>query len=554
MAESLVGTATPSDDAVKSSDDQVRENADESPPSTDENDEIQKSEAREERLQLLSQQLLYYLSSQNLPNDTYLKTIMELNSDHVPLLIVSNFSNIKRIIASNLVDGETVSSLDMPDLVRKAAFMSEFLEVVVLDRNGKIVANVDDENHELESGQINFYAIGPTSVRPTDYDTHKPLRRDKKQDSGEEVQDDSANIIIFRDVHEDATDDDIREILSKTLDASLPITDVRREVENCWFVTLGRTKNRSDMVDILLSLRNMKICDKPIKARLKTQRMPTKNTPPDSPTRAFNPYKPWSRSKPGGFSSKGYGNQIYTGDRVNYGLKKQYNSEKGRRFASGGGYNKNSRFHKGNADLHSNENIDNNGLVDCDKENIQKEDIILPPPSCELNFPSLGGNSVKLPTGDSEKGTADECAVDNVCDKESAPSFIVPKEPVTPNRTGGYAAALRKSAPNGNKITSNTKIDPIPTLERKRLVPRHEPTINSTSNKSLGTTATDDASTDDKSSLSSKPESEKSANAGNLSSRTIVTTPVISVGWGRGPSFAQIVKKQEPSETKSLKN
>merc|ERR1711957_1126728 len=54
-----------------------------------------------------------------------------------------------------------------------------------------------------------------------------------------------------------------------------------------------------------------------------------------------------------------------------------------------------------------------------------------------------------------------------VCDKESAPSFIVPKEPVTPNRTGGYAAALRKSAANGNKITSNTKIDPIPTLERK---------------------------------------------------------------------------------------
>jgi len=545
MSESLTATATPSDDAAKCSDDQIKENQNQSPSCTDKDDDLQKSELREERLKLLSQQLLYYLSSQNLSSDTYLKTIMELNSGHVPVSIVSNFTNIKRIITTNLVDDETLSSLNMPELVRKAAVTSEFLQVVVLDRNGKIVANVEDENHELESGKINFYAIGPTPVRPTDHDTNKLLRRDKKHDSAEEVQDDSANIIIFRDVHEDATDDDIREILNKIVDVSLLITDVRREVENCWFVTLGPAKRRQDMADILLGLRNMKICDKPIKARLKTQRMPTTNTKSVSPTRGFNPYKPWNRSKPGGVPSKGYGSQIYTGDRVYYGGKRQHNGEKGRRFASGGGgYNKNSRFHKGNSLEHPNEDAENSGHADYDKKSTQSEQVILPPPSCEKNFPSLSGNSAKLTTsGIKKKDNSDECVVDDACDEESVPSSIVSKEPVTPSR--GYAAALRKAAPNGNKITSATKVDPMPTVERKRLVPRHELNMNPTSSKSLGTSATDDASSDDKSSLSSKPESEKSSNGVNLPSRTIVTTPILSVGWGRGPSFAQIVKKQE---------
>ena len=57
---------------------------------------------------------------------------------------------------------------------------------------------------------------------------------------------------------------------------------------------------------------------------------------------------------------------------------------------------------------------------------------------------------------------------------------------------------------------------------------------------------TDDSSVDAKSSLSSKPESEKSGPT-DLSGKVVVSAGAASSGgsWGGGRSFAEIVKKQE---------
>lgn len=73
--------------------------------------------------------------------------------------------------------------------------------------------------------------------------------------------------------------------------------------------------------------------------------------------------------------------------------------------------------------------------------------------------------------------------------------------------------------------------------------------VASSSSKN-NTVATDDLSVDAKSSLSSKPESEKSGPS-DLSGKVVVSAGAASSGgssWGGGRSFAEIVKKQEPGE------
>lgn len=564
-----ISTETSSDVTAKVSECVGEQQPEKLTTSDKEEEDIQKSGARDELLESLAKQLSYYLSTQNLSSDTYLNTIMELNSGHVPVTIVSNFSNITRIIADSLTDDERISDLDVPGLVREASIRSEFLEVAVLNQNGSPIAKDEDGTYELETGRLTFFAVGPTSVRPAHHDTIKPLRRDRKQNSGKIVKSDNTiNILILRDVPEEATEEDIRDIFKKPTDTSIEITDVQREIGNCWFVTLGPTKSQQDTVNLLLSLRSTKICNEPIRVRLKTQRMAESNSASTVETLApsnpgYNPYKTWNRNK-SGVPPRGYNNQVYTGDRTYYGAKKHFTGEKGRGFGAAGGYNKNSRGGRGNAGLHSNGILTGKGSADFGKKDVQEEDIVLPPPSCEKNFPSLGGNSPSptIVAVDNEVVTEKKVTADSIAiEQKSAtpvPVSIPMKELATP--TGGYAAALLKAVPNTNDTAVAPRVDSMPTLnvtksqERKRVVPRHELAMNSMPTKSAGTSTTDDASSDGKSSLSSKPESEKSMNAANPSSPTIVTTTVISGGWGPGPSFAEVLKKKETAGNKPLKN
>lgn len=41
---------------------------------------------------------------------------------------------------------------------------------------------------------------------------------------------------------------------------------------------------------------------------------------------------------------------------------------------------------------------------------------------------------------------------------------------------------------------------------------------------------------------------------GTISSNTVVTTTMTSGGWGRGRSFADIVKKQDSTENETVNN
>lgn len=241
-------------------------------------------------------------------------------------------------------------------------------------------------------------------------------------------------------------------------------------------MTLGQTKSQQDTVNLLLSLRSAKICNEPIKVRLKTQSVAANNnssaieTPaPSSP--GYNPYRTWNRSK-SAVSSRGYNNQIYTGDRVNYGSKKYYTGEKGRGYVAAGGYNKNYRGDRRSGDPHSNGDETSKGSDAFGEKEVQEEEIVLPPPSCEKNFPSLGGNSLK-PTivgANNNAGTEEKDMADNtVIEQKSVtpvPVSISPKAPATP--TGGYAAALLKAVPNTNDSVAPTMTDSLPTLSTNK--------------------------------------------------------------------------------------
>lgn len=565
MSDSRASDVTQLIETVGVDENCVERNQEDSHAEKNEGDQI--SEPSVELLDSLAKQLVYYLSTRNLSGDTYLKEVLRLNSDHLPVSIVSGFSNITRIVQQSLVDGETISNMNVPELVRKAAFRSQFLEVAVINQDGDIVAKVEDGNYKLESGRLNFFAIAPSSIRPTEKDISRPIRREKVQSVVEKPKNDSANIIILRDVSKEATEDTIRDIFNTSMNTALEIVDIRSEIGNCWFVTLGPKTKQEEMIDMLLSLRNTKICNEPIKARLKSQRLVTNkhSTPLESPAPSnpgYNPYKTWNRNKSSGVSPKrSFANHVYTGDRVNYGGKKHFNSEKRRGQGGVGGSSKSSRATRGSAKSLSNGTSINKGNVEPSKNDVH-EKIVLPPPSCEKNFPSLGGNPAKSNNDndnemESNKNKSDGTDVEQK--SATAATTIIPSKEISTS-SGGYAAALRKIVWNTDDMVTTAKgtssqSNVSKPLEQKRPVQRHDSTINAISVKSPGTAATDDASSDDKSSLSSKPESDRSLTtpAGPLPSSTIVTTPVTSVGWGRGRSFAEIVKKQEPTEIEVMK-
>lgn len=213
-------------------------------------------------------------------------------------------------------------------------------------------------------------------------------------------------------------------------------------------------------------------------------------------------------------------NQIYSGDRVNYTSKK---------FSRGGG-SANSTFRK-QYQYHSRDGkgID---ITDSAEDNKTKKvaKIQPPPPVGREHYPSLNGE-----LGDSSPISITKTGIEEELGKK------------TSNSAGAYAAALLKDAPpihpstGSMKRPSTTKsVARTPSLA-KGLKKKPESHVTFSSGKTtVVTVGTDDSSSDDKSSLSSKPESENF---------TLTTTGTPSVGtssntaWGGGLSFADVVKK-----------
>jgi len=91
------------------------------------------------------------------------------------------------------------------------------------------------------------------------------------------------NTIILRDVPESANEEDVRRIFEEDKDASsvadvltsssfvkASIGSVQKEIGNCWFVTIDSLNSKEDIITIMMSLKNKKILNEPIHARLKT--------------------------------------------------------------------------------------------------------------------------------------------------------------------------------------------------------------------------------------------------------------------------------------------
>jgi hypothetical protein len=186
----------------------------------------------EELISALAKQLQYYFSSQNLAKDTYLNTIMQLNSGCVPISILTGFANVNRIVVKFAGDVD-IADIDVQSLLQKSALGSNDLKIVLLGHDGLVLATHGDDGFEAQRGPLTFDAIGSRS----DYiSTSNANAKPEGTAAAVEEADKKLTTVILRDVPESATEEDIRNIF-KTDDSNVvapTITSVQKEVGQCW--------------------------------------------------------------------------------------------------------------------------------------------------------------------------------------------------------------------------------------------------------------------------------------------------------------------------------
>jgi len=525
-----------------------------------------------ELISSLSSQLEYYFSPTNLRRDTYLRTIMGLNSGYVPTTVLATFANVNRIIAQHDTDGSLLSSpagLDVPSLIQKAVLQgSQVLDVVVLDMQGTMMARWKDYQAPEINPPITLVAVGPAS--DSDELQLEKLRRLKENNdtasndprlqssaiqeilpSFDTVVEKQLNTIILRDMPDSIGSDQIYEIFKKLLpeEDGATVKDIRSEVGNCWFVTLEH-QTKEELVSLLFAFRDEKLPNgEPIKARLKTE----------STVKTFYAALPNSSTeRRGDFRPRG----AYVGDRYSpskVSSRVSSSTTDGtsyRRPFPGGGRTFGGRGNAGRG-AGAGKSSWSNPSSASNKTAKDPTPSIPPPPLVEEHFPTLAGKEEKTdPVAERSPTNTDHPNDDKDTNKEpkkeTTTATILPKPISLPSLpTGGYAAALLKAASpqivpqvksfnkvNNHKNTSHaSKTQPKPTFGRKaESASKQGGSGNSTKSASTASTgvSTDDCSTDEKSSPSSAHESEKVTSA---------TKPVSA--WGGGRSFAEVVKKPQ---------
>jgi len=145
--------------------------------------------------------------------------------------------------------------------------------------------------------------------------------------------------------------------------------------------------------------------------------------------------------------------------------------------------------------------------------------------------------------------------------QQPQPHFESKCNRILPSGVNGGSLSVRADdintrAKNGPSVTS---VPPI-VVRKKGSLKKNLPTGSTLlSMKSTGTVATDDSSADDKSSLSSKPESDKGVMTGlSVSPDDVVVSAknlssAHAMPWGSGRSFADIVKKKEADKRAAAK-
>ena len=126
-------------------------------------------------LQALTPQLEYYFSAANLSGDTYLRTLMGLNSGYVPVAALATFGNVQRIVMrwdggipptastspnpEDPLGGPLVRSEEegVAGFVAAAARTSQVLDVVEIDADGKVVRMVCSADGNKGEGENKKY-------------------------------------------------------------------------------------------------------------------------------------------------------------------------------------------------------------------------------------------------------------------------------------------------------------------------------------------------------------------------------------------------------------
>jgi La domain len=168
-----------------------------------------------ETLDMLARQLEYYFSNVNLSSDTYLQTLRNLNDGYVPASILSNFAKI-----------QLLCPFDSYNAILKAATdHSENLEVV----------NIDKETSKTVvcAGPNTLLAIGPKDHNPiqlpkSSLTAHNSLSNIKSSNN-----DYSPDTILFREVPEDAVEEDFRQLFSEC-EIRPVIKEIVKDVSNYW--------------------------------------------------------------------------------------------------------------------------------------------------------------------------------------------------------------------------------------------------------------------------------------------------------------------------------
>lgn len=156
----------------------------------------------------LARQLEFYFSPANLLRDTYLQTLQSLNDGYVPVVILANFAKVQALCVSRS-EQERIQAV-----IKASSNYSEMLEVV------SVSTVTNKKVHDEDATTI--LAVGPLAVTAT---TTPSLVAPKSP-----IQ----NTIIIRDVPDGVKEEDVRALFDdKTCP---PLTEVRLDVANCWYV------------------------------------------------------------------------------------------------------------------------------------------------------------------------------------------------------------------------------------------------------------------------------------------------------------------------------
>lgn len=221
----------------------------------------------------LSKQIHYYFSPQNLASDVYMNKIMRENSGYVPVSTLMNFAKVKKIISRH-TEGINIITSNLQNILLNSVVGSSDLEIVSLNSYGEHLADYGDNDF---GSKISSHVIAIRS----NVSANEVLEKNDSKKS---------YLVILRDVPEEATEVDVRNIFSNADGKEPIIENIQKEVGKCWFVALSSAASQSSLVSLLLDLRSKTICGEPIKARLKTKSIIARSS-----YQVFSEYDPYSR-------------------------------------------------------------------------------------------------------------------------------------------------------------------------------------------------------------------------------------------------------------------